>query len=68
MSVLRKERLQKINELEQILYTTTSETKKETCRTLINALNKFITKQQEEYKLSRKNKKLRKKHRRRYRK
>jgi len=62
MSSLRKQRLQRINELEQILDTTTSNTKKETCKTLINTLHKLMIKQQEEYRLSRKNKKLRKKH------
>ena len=63
MSSLRNQRLQRINELQQILDTTTSDEKKNTCKTLINTLNKLIIKQQEEYRLSRKNKKLRKKHR-----
>ena len=64
MSSLRNQRLQRITELKQILDITTSNTKKETCKTLINALNKIIVKQQEEYRLTRKNKKTRKNNRR----
>ena len=65
MSSLRNQRYQRIAELQEISDTTTSNTKRNTCKLLIKTLHKLITKQQQEYRMTRKNKKMRKKHRNR---